>query len=188
MGRTAKELREQGEDELAAKLEAKSAQDQMNAAMDQLKQTFVQLGTALSPIVQVISFVAGLLGTIIGYTQDLLGFLNPFGDSFGKVDFENSAGNTALANTGKTIGIGDGVIGPEGDVISTDPADYLIATKTPGEMAGAVSASGGGVSIDLGPLIAKVDQLIGVVEKGGDVILDGNKVGRNLAMASSKMG
>ena len=85
-------------------------------------------------------------------------------------------------------GVSDGVIDPEGNIISTDPADYLIATKTPGEMAGAVSEGGGGVSIDLGPLIAKVDQLIGVVEKGGDVILDGNKVGRNLAMASSKMG
>ena len=188
MGRTAKELREQGEDELAAKLEAKSAQDQMNAAMDQLKQTFVQLGTALSPIVQVISFFAGLIGTIVGYTQDLLGFLNPFGDSFLKADFENSAGNTALANTGKTIGIGDGVIGPDGEIISTSPEDYLIATKTPGAMAGAVSEGGGGVSIDIGPLVAKLDQLIGVVEKGGDVILDGNKVGRNLAMASSKMG
>ena len=52
MGRTAEELRAQGEDELAQKLEAKSAQDQMNAAMEQLKQTFVTLGTALSPIVQ----------------------------------------------------------------------------------------------------------------------------------------
>ena len=37
-------------------------------------------------------------------------------------------------------------------------------------------------------VVEKLDQLIAIVEKGGDVILDGNKVGRNLAMASSKMG
>ena len=34
----------------------------------------------------------------------------------------------------------------------------------------------------------KLDQLIAIVEKGGDVLLDGNKVGRNLAIASSKIG
>ena len=34
----------------------------------------------------------------------------------------------------------------------------------------------------------KLDQLIAIVEKGGDIFLDGNKVGRNLAIASSKIG
>ena len=189
MGRTAKELREQGEDELAAKLEAKTAQDQMNAAMDQLKQTFVSLGTSLLPIVNLIGGIASVISMIVGYTQDLLNFLNPFVNTVGEgsEDYQ-SRGNKAAAQVGSAFGIEDGVIGPDGDIISTSPEDYLIATKTPGEMAGAVSEGGGGVSIDIGPLVAKLDQLIGVVEKGGDVILDGNKVGRNIAMASSKMG
>ena len=34
----------------------------------------------------------------------------------------------------------------------------------------------------------KLDQLIAVVERGGDIFLDGAKVGRNLAIASSKIG
>lgn len=183
MGRTAEELRAQGEDELAQKLEAKSAQDQMNAAMEQLKQTFVTLGTALSPLVQIISAIAGFIGMIIGYTQDLLGFLNPFGDSFGKVDMENSAGNTAAANFGKTIGIDDAVIDSGGNIITTNPADYLIATQDPGGLASAVGGAGGG-----GEVVTVLKELLAAVKAGGDVILDGNKVGKNLAMASSQIG
>tara|TARA_R100001377_G_C3194309_1_gene111933 strand:+ start:1107 stop:4064 length:2958 start_codon:yes stop_codon:yes gene_type:complete len=37
-------------------------------------------------------------------------------------------------------------------------------------------------------IVEKLDQLIAIVEKGGDVILDGALVGKNLAIASSKMG
>jgi hypothetical protein len=196
MGRTAKELREQGEDELAQKLEAKTAQDQMNAAMEKLKQAFVEIGSALMPIIEVVGFFAQLLGGIVGVIQMIIGYIRDAFSFLGGlvgigdgVTAETSKGNAAAQGIAQMRGgVSDGVIDPEGNIISTDPADYLIATKTPGEMAGAVSEGGGGVSIDLGPLIAKVDQLIGVVEKGGDVILDGNKVGRNLAMASSKMG
>ena len=49
---------------------------------------------------------------------------------------------------------------------------------------------GGGDNEDDGSSIIaeKLDQLIAIVEKGGDVLLDGNKVGRNLAIASSKIG
>ena len=47
----------------------------------------------------------------------------------------------------------------------------------------------GGEEDDGNSMIAdKLDQLIAIVEKGGDIFLDGNKVGRNLAIASSKIG
>ena len=134
MNKSAKELRALGKDELANRLEQKSAQDKMNAAMAELKQVFVDLGTALSPILNVLSVAAGIVSTIVGYTQDLLGFLNPFGDSFGKVDFEASQGNNALKGLGKSVGIEDGVIGPGGDLITTSPEDFLIATKDPQQM------------------------------------------------------
>ena len=39
--------------------------------------------------------------------------------------------------------IGDGVIGPSGNIIATDPADFLMATKDP---AGLASDLGGGSS------------------------------------------
>ena len=143
MNKSAKELRALGKDELANRLEQKTAQDKMNAAMAELKQVFVDLGTALSPILNVLSVAAGIISTILGYTQDLLGFINPFSDSFGKVDFESSAGNAALGGLGKSVGIEDGVIGPGGDLITTSPEDFLIATKDPGEMLSNTSISTG---------------------------------------------
>jgi len=137
MNKTAKELRALGKDELANRLEQKTAQDKMNAAMAELKQVFVDLGTALSPILNVLSVAASIISTIVGFTQDLLGFLNPFGDSFGKIDFESSAGRAAGKNL---IGIEDGVIGPSGNLITTSPEDYLIATKNPQQMVSNVAA------------------------------------------------
>ena len=200
MGRTAKELREQGEGELATKLEAKSAQDQMNASMEQLKETFVQLGSALLPIMEVVSFFAGVLGMIVGYTQDLIGFLNPFGDAFLKSDPENSAGNKAAQGIGKNSlfqsdvktkeekekekkSVNDAVIDTGGSIITTNPADYLIATQDPGGLASAVGGGSGG-----GEAVAILKELLAAVKQGGDVILDGNKVGRNLSIASSGIG
>ena len=142
MNKSAKELRALGKDELANRLEQKTAQDKMNAAMAELKQVFVDLGTALSPILNVLSVAAGIISTIVGFTQDLLGFLNPFGDSFGKVDFESSAGVGAAKGLGKSLGIEDGVIGPSGDIITTSPEDFLIATKDPQQMVSNVSQTG----------------------------------------------
>jgi|TARA_R110002012_G_C11657047_1_gene611829 hypothetical protein len=37
-------------------------------------------------------------------------------------------------------------------------------------------------------IVKKLDQLIAVVEKGGDVFMDGNKVGRSLTLTSSQVG
>ena len=96
---------------------------------------------------------------------------------------ENSAGNTAAANFGKTIGIDDAVIDSGGNIITTNPADYLIATQDPGGLASAVGGAGGG-----GEVVTVLKELLAAVKAGGDVILDGNKVGKNLAMASSQIG
>ena len=184
MNKTAKELRAQGKGELADKMEAKSVQDKMNAAMEQLKQTFVQLGSTLLPIFKLLGFVAGIFSVIIGYTQDLIGFI---GNIFGIGDFakvEDSAGSNAFMSAfggGGGMKINDGVITPDGEIISTSPADYLIATKDPGALAGNI----GGNNSETNQLLKT---LISVVQAGGDVLLDGNKVGRNLSMASSGIG
>ncbi len=186
MNKTAKELRAEGKGELADRMEAKSTQDKMNAAMEQLKQTFVNLGTTLLPIFKLLGFVAGVFGVIIGYTQDLLGAI---GNIFGIGDFakvEDSAGTAAAKNTfGFATGgdsMNDGIVSPDGNIITTNPADYLIATTDPGGLASDVR---GGGSNETNNLLKK---LISAVEAGGDVILDGNKVGRNLSLASSGIG
>ena len=139
MNKTAKELRAEGKGELADRMEAKSTQDKMNAAMEQLKQTFVNLGTTLLPIFKLLGFVAGVFGVIIGYTQDLLGAI---GNIFGIGDFakvEDSAGTAAAKNTfGFATGgdsMNDGIVSPDGNIITTNPADYLIANTDPGGLA-----------------------------------------------------
>ena len=187
MNKTAKELRAEGKGELADRMEAKSVQDKMNAAMDQLKETFVLLGTTLLPIFKLLGFVASLFAIIIGYTQDLLSFI---GNIFGIGDFakvEDSAGTNAFKNMLNIGGGGtveDAIIAPSGmggKIITTSPADYLIATKDPGALVSSVGGNNGETN-------QLLKRLIGVVEAGGDVILDGNKVGRNLAIASSGIG
>jgi hypothetical protein len=47
---------------------------------------------------------------------------------------------------------------------------------------------GGGGGVGNGEVISLLQKLISVVEQGGDVYLDGNKVGKSLALATSQMG
>ena len=151
--------------------------------MEQLKQTFVNLGTTLLPIFKLLGVVAGVFAVIIGYTQDLIGFI---GNLFGIGDFakvEDSAGTGALKSLGQTVGIDDAVIDSGGNIITTNPADYLIATQDPGGLASAVGGAGGG-----GEVVTVLKELLAAVKAGGDVILDGNKVGRTLQISSSGIG
>ena len=56
-------------------------------------------------------------------------------------------------------------------------------------LAGVFGGGGGGGDGDgEDPIIKKLDELIDIVSKGGDVIMDGNKVGRTLTLASSQIG
>jgi hypothetical protein len=55
----------------------------------------------------------------------------------------NTNSNSRSSNTKKNIGLGDGIITPNG-IISTHPDDYIIATKTPGSLGG-----GGVVNINI---------------------------------------
>ncbi len=182
MNKSAKELRDLGKDELANRLEQKTAQDQMNDAMAELKQVFVDLGTALSPILNLLSIAAGIVSTIVGYTQDLLGFLNPFGDSFFKMDFANSAGNAAAKNLGKNLSINDGVIGPSGDLITTSPDDYLIATKDPQKMVSNVASQT--VPIQDNTEAKKTNALLSKLINRPDAVIQMN--GDNLGTAVGK--
>ena len=143
MNKSAKELRDLGKDELANRLEQKTAQDQLNDSMAQLKQVFVDLGTVLLPIINVVGIVASLVSAIVGFVQDLvggIGYLFGMNDSF---EFGKSAGFEGLKQAGrstKQLFVGDAVIGPSGDIINTSPDDYLIATKDPQKMVSNVAS------------------------------------------------
>ena len=182
MGKTAEELRAIGKDELADKLEAKTAQDQMNAAMEQLKQTFVQLGTALLPIVNLVGIVAGILQFLMGLLQDGIGFAT------GSQEFGD------LSNTmkgGKTIvDSGKGLIGlAEGGIINK-PTMAIIGAGGESEAVIPLSRlndiTGGGNMKETNALLKSLITV--VANKSSDVILDGNKVGMQLAYGSPQIG
>ena len=56
------------------------------------------------------------------------------------------------------------------------------------QLAGVFGGDGEGGGDDTSQIVEKLDQLIAVVEAGGDVIMDGNKVGRTLTLVSSQIG
>jgi len=55
-------------------------------------------------------------------------------------------------------------------------------------LAGVFGGGEGGGDDGEDPVVKKLDELIEIVSKGGDVIMDGNKVGRTLTLASSQIG
>tara|TARA_R100000951_G_scaffold8637_1_gene7856 strand:- start:10084 stop:12558 length:2475 start_codon:yes stop_codon:yes gene_type:complete len=78
--------------------------------------------------------------------------------------------------------------------------DFAVTSAVTGAASGIASAiaspiaalggmlGGGGDDNTQQEIVSRLDRLIAVVESGGDVILDGNKVGRNLSLASSGIG
>jgi hypothetical protein len=91
----------------------------------------------------------------------------------------------------------DGVMAPDGKVlysgkegaIKLNDNDTVVAgTDLGGGKSGkskseSKSGAGGGTT-DLSPLIAKVDQLISLLQKGSQVTLDGKAVGRAMGLNS----
>jgi hypothetical protein len=76
--------------------------------------------------------------------------------------------------------INDGIV-QNGKVVSTNPADTLIATKNPNGLAGQV---GGG--IDISALVNKMDEMIQAVSANRDVYMDREKVSSSVVRTSEK--
>ena len=67
-----------------------------------------------------------------------------------------SGAGSAISSVGSFLGVHDAIIAPGGRVITTDPADYLIATKNPGGLGGVTVNVYGDVSGE--DLVEKVRQ------------------------------
>ena len=80
--------------------------------------------------------------------------------------------------------IKDGVIGPGGETIVSGPKGSVSVDKDDSMVVGTnLFGKSKGKGAD-NMLIAKIDQLIRAVEKGGDIYMDGSKVGSALALGS----
>jgi hypothetical protein len=74
-GKSAKELRALGKDELADRLEAQDLQTKFNATVEKLKAIFVDVATALTPILSVLGDVFSIVGKIIEFLDPFIGTL-----------------------------------------------------------------------------------------------------------------
>ena len=102
MGRSAKELRVAGEDDLARMLEQQSASDKMAQTVEKLQAVMTNLGTAFMPVIEVLGLALSLVGLLVGVVTDLLALFK------GDFDFSATvASATSLADQFSTFGSGD---------------------------------------------------------------------------------
>ena len=121
-GKTARELRALGKDELADRLEATTAQDKFNAMMTKLQGIIADIVTPLIPlldaIMSIINPILALLTfldpitraiqTIVTGLVDTVGFL--FGGDFSATRTAAKQTGDAFKNSGKMIGLSEGGI------------------------------------------------------------------------------
>lgn len=120
-------------------------------------------------------FIISPINAIISTITSMAGVFSSIGSFFGMGGGEETtAGQTTIP------AINDGVV-QNGKVVSTNPADTLIATKNPAGLAGQV---GGG--IDISALVNKMDEMIQAVSANRDVYMDREKVSSSVVRTSEK--
>jgi len=135
--------------------------DWISNQMISVKDIFVNVWTELSDffsmiwtkIVEVFVWagdkIMGILRPVINMIESVMNGLSAIGKSVGGAVGKVSSGIgnviSAITGRGKTVGVNDAVIAPNGNIVSTHPEDYLIATKNPAGLAGA----GGEIIINL---------------------------------------
>lgn len=75
-GKSAKELRALGKDELADRLESQTAAEAFAATMEKLSAVLVDVVAAFSPILDIVSFVASVMSKIISFLNPIKGLLS----------------------------------------------------------------------------------------------------------------
>lgn len=144
------------------------------------------LGALYAGIVAVFTFAAGLITSAIAAISTMsaltlgIGAIAIIGGIAAGVAAMNSQTEGATA---KAESVQDGVISPGGNVISTSPDDFLIATKNPGALADTVS-QGGGTSME--GVIAELRELKAAFMENRHVYIDGQLVTSKIASVSSK--
>ena len=151
-------LSAQEKEKLIRQKEAESAQEKMDAAMQKLKDTLNSilagpLGTLMSVLIDIVVFVVDviniMLTPLVAIIDGIAKGAKAIGRFFGFGGPEENDG-TSTMGMGGTDSINDGVITPNGDVIKTNPADFIMATTNPAAMAGEIAGASvaGGIDYD----------------------------------------
>ena len=163
-GKTARELRDMGKDELAAQLERTTAQDKFNASMDKLKSLLADIVTPLLPLLDLLGSLFSLIGPIVKFLNPLIqalrvaiGFVvdytesgGLFGILMGKGNFDRTAAATegfkASISGGEEKGpaasMNDGTISSEGLVVKS-PKGSIQLNKDDSAIVGTNLGGGG---------------------------------------------
>ena len=93
-----------------------------------------------------------------------------------------SSVGSGIMSAGRAIGRGMGIVGERGPELVTGPARIYSNSATQA-MANSANAGAG-----MAEVVNAIERLIAVVGAGGDVVIDGAKVGKAVALATSQLG
>lgn len=142
-------LSAQEKEKLIRQKEQESAQEKMDAAMQKLKDTLNSivagpLGTLMSVLVDIVVFIVDVINVmltpLVAIIDGIAKGAKAIGRFFGFGGPEENDG-TSTFGMGGTDSINDGVITPDGEVIKTNPADFIMATTNPAAMAGKLAGT-----------------------------------------------
>jgi predicted transcriptional regulator len=153
-------LSAQEKEKLIRQKEAESAQEKMDAAMQKMKDTLNSivsgpLGTLMSVLVEIVVFIVDVINVmltpLVAVIDGIAKGAKAIGRFFGFGGPEEEDGTSV---GGYQDSINDGVITPSGDVIKTNPADFIMATTNPAAMAGEIAGASAAGGIDYDRLAA----------------------------------
>lgn len=101
--------------------------------------------------IKVVAFLTnsfnGALNSVISTVQSAIGYVENLINAISRLNIMQAARQfvgTAVQAVSNVVRVNDAVISPSGQVVSTSPDDWLIATKTPGQLGG-----GGGITVNI---------------------------------------
>lgn len=149
----------------------------------------------IQPLVSGFNYVVDAVVSVFTYISDLIQtylidpimyFVNGIGSIFSAVGSFFGLGGDGEESTTSTESINDGVV-QNGQVVSTDPADFLLATKNPQGLAEDLSG-GGGVNISMDGVIAELQSLKEAFLSNKDVYMDKTLVSATVTDTQERSG
>ena len=174
-------------EKLIQQKEAQSAQEKMDDAMQKLRDTLNSiiagpLGTLMSVLVDIVVFIVDVINVmltpLVAIIDGIAKGAKAIGRFFGFGGPEEEDG-TNLG--GYDTSINDGVITPKGEVVKTNPADFIMATTDPAAMAGQLAGQTA-AGIDYDKLAAAMGSQPVQIVMDGRVI---SEISRKQSMNSS---
>jgi hypothetical protein len=133
-GKSAKELRALGKDELADRLEAQTLADKFNATMEKLKGIFADVGTAFMPLLQLLGDLLNIVNLILAPVTDLAQlivgtgrFLGGNANAFSEINFATPKAYGIADDMAIPAGYGDTIIKKGKDTIALNNNDTVVA-------------------------------------------------------------